>query len=367
MQDWKNNADLENGDDALNMHPLDQAFRRLLADAELAPDAHILDQMMGHLEEDDIEQKGPRSAQNQDAPVTPSLPASLTPVLKVRKMRRKLSFAAAIAGVLVVLAIGVREVSRPDSVVAVVTTTPVTPKALPENETATSRAADKEATSTAKPTENKGTATPNKTGADKTARLNGPANRITPKRKATSPVTGPQSTGDLAGTQRMKQAGVTEESKAGTLATSKAPAQASGLVVAKDLSPENDEIEKTGIAASSTQGAPLPKQKAGTVATDLPAAATGLTGLNREPEQNTRQIAKAVVAPGVSNAAGSKAGSEADPGRLSRAGKRRNRGLFKGLVDKLSATAQTISEDIVSQQDDKTVINIGVIAITTYK
>jgi hypothetical protein len=49
---------------------------------------------------------------------------------------------------------------------------------------------------------------------------------------------------------------------------------------------------------------------------------------------------------------------------------RRNRkkgGFFRGLVQKISNGAKSISEDVVTQDEDKTVINIGIVAITAYK
>lgn len=47
--------------------------------------------------------------------------------------------------------------------------------------------------------------------------------------------------------------------------------------------------------------------------------------------------------------------------------RRRRRGLFRGLVQNLGNTARTLSSQLVEKDEEKTVINVGFLAITTYK
>ena len=46
---------------------------------------------------------------------------------------------------------------------------------------------------------------------------------------------------------------------------------------------------------------------------------------------------------------------------------RKRRGLLRNLLQNVTRRAQEISEEVVQEQEDKTVINIGIVAITAYK
>ena len=45
----------------------------------------------------------------------------------------------------------------------------------------------------------------------------------------------------------------------------------------------------------------------------------------------------------------------------------RGRGFLRGIFKKIGSSAKAISSEVVTQDDDKTVINVGILAITAYK
>lgn len=377
MQDLKNNTHPSDGKDT---NRLDQDFRRLLSDAELTPDAELLDQIM-----DRLASEQPVLKQEVTEIKTQTAPDMFSKASKVRQLRKRFSYAAAIVGILVVLSIGIKELTRPDSVVITASTADSGLASTKPDKAAdaTAPTAVSVQGGNASKTENGLVAakaaglkaTENLKNADRTVKaaadLQG-NNRNINNNNAVATAVSP-----LHQASRSKQGGNPAVSaKAADLAKIN-PSTATSLkagVENKALAIADANSAKTVTALKEIATSQPAKVAHGdAAATALAANASGtaepvISDNNRQvtgQSEHTALTDQAAVT--RNNEVALTTATETDRAAERSTGKRRNRGILKGFVDKLATTAQAISEEVVSQDEDKTVINVGVFAITTYK
>ncbi|UAY56783.1 hypothetical protein [Arachidicoccus terrestris] len=350
MQDLKNNAgqtDRDHGrQDENEPHPFDRQVRRHLEDAEITPPADLMDKIFGLLEEDPTKQVAPA------APVKP-----------LRRFRRRLSNVAAIAGVLVVLAIGMRELTRQDSVVVVPAgrpavqsplTTPVTPEPQPSKDA-------KKKTNAAKTGMMDGTPGPE---AEKTA---APVVTAGTARHNTKESSGRRSAGRP--TAITKPSGSDQNTalvaaKAQPVQADKRPAGSEAhLAVTQDIA-----VKKASADQALTAQIKPQRKVAAASAVDRQEDTrnTAMTAGTADKNEVAKTAVIADIAPRGDNEgdALARADGVSKQGRTDHA---ERRGLLKGIFKKIGNTARAITEEVVSQDEDKTVINVGVLAITAYK
>ena len=378
MQDLKNNTDPANRADAQPTDRLDQDFRRLLMEAELTPDAKILDQIM-----DDLQGEQPAKVLGSDPATRLKVETPAPPVRKVGVLRKNLSFAAAVAGILVVLAIGLKELTRTDSVVMVPTVNSGLAGAQPANGAAAVTTDSGNSIAKGRKAKEIGTVAAALKESGKVARTTAkvePVKTTHKERIAVKPSEALNGSHDLVATatgsdpaslSNRPAGAVPNIPKSGSVQTGhRTPvATATAVITDKTKAPVSvKDIARTPLDPASRNSAPA------TALAGQPATSAGL-GLNpplmveaqNQGHEHEREREHQDNALALNTEKDPGSDSDSDLGRGRRTGKRRTRGLLKGLVSKLTTTAQTISEEVVSQDEDKTVINFGVIAITTYR
>ncbi|GAB3363420.1 hypothetical protein GCM10027566_31850 [Arachidicoccus ginsenosidivorans] len=391
MQDLKNNDANKNlGDHGGDNRPnsFDQELRRLLADAEVSPDDALMDKMFARL------QMGERAVEKDH---DKSRPAQVKPPVKLARglrlsFKSKLSYAAAVGAILIMLTIGIKELGKKDTVI-------LPPEGLTVlNQPTTPRVTDQNGQTDAKVNTNQGAKTDMVTAsATLTAKSNEGLEE--PKKALKKEV--------QRDVQKDVQRDVQKESQQ-DIAALKKPRNNTGTdngVVTAGRSIKNTTDlasgatkDKAVIARANGKGKGVNQINNATGQVEnkslTDAVASGLTkmdghngatqtaGLALQRQKKTTMDANESAIAHTDQQAQTIVTSSLDVDQLTakdynqtvladhKTHVRRNRkkgGFFRGLVQKISNGAKSISEDVVTQDEDKTVINIGIVAITAYK
>lgn len=398
MQDLKNNAGQTGGNKGNGgqngSHAFDHAMRKRLAEAEVEPPMDVMDKVFGALRED-----GKTTIEgNQKEPIQGK--SKGTPLKSIRHFSKRLSYVAAAAGILVVLTLGIKALSHKDSIVGppagltALQSNPATPPATPaenrpegqpksqaeqpaekQRERMTASAAQRETADT-------------KPGAEPGANTIAKAGKEQQVKK--SPDNAPASMTKSNGQQyASNNATGKKNSMAGGGVIQSSAVQNSGVETA-DQTPHQPVYKEHRTALAKPQVQQNTDPQSGTVSTQQ-----GKTGnvLMAEPGQNkaaANQTAVAAAENDLTDKAGSSTALAQLPAGTGQYGnlvqvdrqdhsrgenstamkprdRRERKGLFNGLIKKLGKSARAITEDLVTQDEDKTVINVGVLAITAYK
>lgn len=350
MQDLKNNSEQTNRDDGRpnesESHPFDRQVSRRLEEAEVTPPMDLMDKIFGVLEEQEPKEQG----------------APAAPVKPVRSFRWRIPSVAAIAGILIVLAIGVRELIHQDTVVVEPGGQPAVQSPLTAGSPASkdTKIAQKGAnTAKVDMMDDETEAETKKVVSTATLSTRHNANASPDKRSGSRPAAG------------VRPAAKVQKTALAAVSANDRPVQADS----KQGGGDNNNVAVTGIAvkrsspdqALATQikrqrkieTASVVGQQKDIKKTTMPAAAAG----------NKNEAAKTAVLGDMSprNDNNYALAATGEVNKHDRAVRSERRGLLKGIFKKIGNTARAITDDVVSQDEDKTVINVGVLAITAYK
>lgn len=340
MQELKNNSEQTNRDDGRQnereSHPFDRQMRRRLEDAEVTPPMDLMDKLFAVLEEQEPKEQGSPAA----------------PVKPVRSFRWRIPNVAAIAGILIVLAIGMRELIHQNAVVVKPADHPAVQSPL----------------TTGSPT-SKETKIAQKSANTAKVDIMNDETGAEAKKVALTATVGTRHNANESSDQRSEDR---HEQKTALVAISAKdrPVQADR----KQRGGDNNSIAVTDIAVKKSsldqaltaqikrqrkiETASVVDQQKDSRKTTMPAVAG-----------NKNEAAKTAVSGDMSPRNDNNyalAGTD-EVNKRNRAGRSERRGLLKGIFKKIGNTARAITDDVVSQDEDKTVINVGVLAITAYK
>lgn len=350
MQDLKNNSEQTNRDDGRQneseSHPFDRQVSRRLEEAEVTPPMDLMDKIFGVLEEQE-----PKEQATPAAPVKP-----------VRSFRWRIPNVAAIAGILIVLAIGVRELIHQDAGVVEpggqpAVQSPLTPGSPASKDT---KIAQKGAnTAKVDMMDDETEAETKKVASTATVSTRHNANASPDKRSESRPAAA------------VKPAVKAHKTALAAVSAKDQPVQADR----KQRGDDNNSIAVTGIAVKKSSPdqaltAQIKRQRTIEIASVVDQQKDiKKTTMSAAVAGNKNEAAKTVVLGDMSPQNDNNyalAGTD-EVNKRDRADRSERRGLLKGIFKKIGNTARAITDDVVSHDEDKTVINVGVLAITAYK
>jgi len=359
MQDLKNNAqnNRQGGGEKNTPHPFDLELRRVLAEAEIQPEDELMDKMFARLEKTEESTAGKQSG---------FIHAKKQPALaRVLKLGTKWSYAAAAVIILIALAIGIKETGKKNTVI-------LPPEGLialnPSGNPAIAGQKGESAPVSRDNIKGVKTGTPN-AAATAQAKLNGPAtdNEKAMASKATTPKAdnlnrSAEKNADLAKGTLKNVPGTA----VATVKATKRPANQTNSATAAF----NDKSLTTGLLPGKTQKIEAEKAGAkteGQLAETKKELATALNAAVKAPEQLTQPVITSSIDVESITAKDYNQTVLSDQKAAGHRHRKKSGGFFRGLVQKITNGARSISEDVVTQDEDKTVINIGIVAITAYK
>jgi len=350
MQDWKNNSRNKNlasgsGPQPDGQHPFDRALRGRLADAEVTPSQDLMDKMFAQLGETSTQENGVPVNKNNKQQGT-------TPVKRLRWRKMGITYAAAIAGILVVLAIGIKELNNKNTVVLPPANLTALNKTDPGTHTGTDQrapiAVPAQQTARAAATAPKRRDHQQKKQVDRTVKGSGNAG---PEVHRAHPADRNKVSGQNAATKMMAHAAVQSADLPAIKTASVSPVIPEGQMEQKVPLQEKVNLEDHAASPTHSDIAVIPKQGKGVAITHAGIEKQNvISALN--PDQPEKRKENQTVRTAIDN---------------NRRTGREKGGLLRGIFKKIGDGARAITEEVVSQQEDRTVINVGVVAITAYK
>lgn len=387
MQDLKNNEGNKNlGDHGGDNRPnsFDQELRRLLADAEVPADDALMDKMFARLQ---MGEQTVEKDHDNSRPAQVKSPVKLVRGLRL-SFRSKLSYAAAVGAILIMLTIGIKELGKKDTVILppeglTVLNQPSTPKVTDQNGQADAKVNTDQgaktdmvtASATSRAKSNEGLKEPKKAlkkevqrdvqkdfhkeSQQDIAAMKKPKNTTGADNGVVTVGRSIKNTTDLAigamkdktviARANGKDIGVNQINNATGQVENKrlTDASASGLT---KMDGHNGATQTAGLVAQTQKKTTVDANESAIVHTDLQDQTVVTSSLDVD-QLTAKDYNQTVLADHKTHV-------------------RRNRkksGFFRALVQKISNGAKSISEDVVIQDEDKTVINIGIVAITAYK